>query len=278
MEKITVAFDGLKFEESSKEYALYLADKSNAFLVGVFLEDFTHHSYKLFDMVGSQGVSQEKVKQLMEADKQTRLSSVTNFEASCKASGVRYAIHQDKSVALQELLRESIYSDLLIINSNETLSHFKEEIPTQFVQDLLVSVQCPALVVPRAYKPIERIILLYDGEPSSVFAVKAFCYMLPFLKTLSTEVLMVNPNNVGAELPDQHLIKEFITCHLPNASFNIQSGDPRTEIVKYLKTQENSLVVLGAYRRNMVSRWFNESLADTLLREVELPLFIAHNK
>ena len=39
-----------------------------------------------------------------------------------------------------------------------------------------------------------------------------------------------------------------------------------------------SLVVLGAYQRGMVSRWFRASMADVLMRDLKLPLFIAHSK
>ena len=60
MKKISAIFDGLKFSTSTLEYAIQLAAQSKALLSGVFLEDFTYHSYKLFDMVGSQGVSKEK--------------------------------------------------------------------------------------------------------------------------------------------------------------------------------------------------------------------------
>jgi hypothetical protein len=51
------------------------------------------------------------------------------------------------------------------------------------------------------------------------------------------------------------------------------------EIGDHLKKQQESiLVVLGAYRRGMVSRWFRESMADVLMQELKTPLFIAHNK
>jgi hypothetical protein len=40
----------------------------------------------------------------------------------------------------------------------------------------------------------------------------------------------------------------------------------------------NELVVLGAYRRSQISRWFKTSMADILMKELETPLFIAHNK
>ena len=56
-------------------------------------------------------------------------------------------------------------------------------------------------------------------------------------------------------------------------------GLAEVEIVQHLKQQQkNALVVLGANRRGTISRWFRESMADTLMKEVRLPLFIAHNK
>jgi hypothetical protein len=42
--------------------------------------------------------------------------------------------------------------------------------------------------------------------------------------------------------------------------------------------KENELVILGAYRRSELSRWFKTSMADTLMKELDTPLFIAHNK
>ena len=74
-------------------------------------------------------------------------------------------------------------------------------------------------------------------------------------------------------------MKEFMKRHYPGASYTILKGMAEEAIVKKLKEQdENTLVVLGAYRRGAISRWFRESMADVLMKEVRLPLFIAHNK
>jgi nucleotide-binding universal stress UspA family protein len=55
-------------------------------------------------------------------------------------------------------------------------------------------------------------------------------------------------------------------------------GDAATEILDQLKgTEENLLVVLGAYNRGRVSRWFRPSMADILMDELNKPLFIAHH-
>ena len=278
MKKITAAFDGLKFSESTLQYAIDIATDTESLLVGVFLDDFTYHSYKLTDMVGEEGVSAFKVKSLIEKDTETRRKAVMTFEDTCTRAQLKHIVHHDKSIALQELIKETIYSDLLIIGAKETLTHHDEELPTRFIRDLLAEVQCPVLIVPAAYQKIERIILLYDGDPSSVYAAKMLSYMLPELKALPTEIVSVKVEQNQNSFPQEHLIHEFITCHYPEAKFNLLEGMPETEIIEYLEKKQNALVVLGSYRRSMVSRWFKPSMADLIIKKTRNPLFSAHYK
>ena len=279
MKKIIVAFDGLKYSESTRDYATYLAKQTNTHLVGIFMDDPTYTSYKIYELIVKEGASEEMLKKYEAKDKSTRDAAVINFEKACQKEGLEYTIHRDRKIAILELKHESIYTDLLIIDSKETLTHYTEKLPTRFIRDLLSDVQCPVLIVPQKYKPIQKIILLYDGEPSSVYALKMFSYLLPQLKHLDTEVISVNPVNTTLHMPDNKLMKEFMKRHFPKAKYSIMKGWAEDEIVKHLKqTSGNAIVVLGAYRRGTVSRWFRESMADTLMKEVKVPLFIAHNK
>ena len=67
--------------------------------------------------------------------------------------------------------------------------------------------------------------------------------------------------------------------HFPQAYYTVLNGYADVEITENLKAQENNvLVVLGAYERSRVSRWFRESMADILMADTDAPLFIAHNK
>jgi hypothetical protein len=279
MKKIIVAFDGLKYSESTRDYATYLAKQTNTHLVGIFMDDPTYTSYKIYELIVKEGASEEMLKKYEAKDKSTRDAAVINFEKACQKEGLEYTIHRDRKIAILELKHESIYTDLLIIDSKETLTHYTEKLPTRFIRDLLSDVQCPVLIVPQKYKPIQKIILLYDGEPSSVYALKMFSYLLPQLKHLDTEVISVNPVNTTLHMPDNKLMKEFMKRHFPKAKYSVMKGWAEDEIVKHLKqTSGNAIVVLGAYRRGTVSRWFRESMADTLMKEVKVPLFIAHNK
>ncbi len=278
MKKIIAAIDGLKFSDSTTKYAIAIAKQAKAHLVGVFLEDFTYHSYKVFELVTDTGVSENRMRMFEEKDADIRQAAVEQFENLCRNAGVTFSIHHDRNIAIQQLLHESIYADLLVIDRKETLTHYEEKVPTRFIRDLLSNVQCPVLVVPEKYKPVDNSLVLYDGEPSSVHAIKMFYYLFQH-STEKIDVLSVKELNQTLHLPDNRLMREFMKRHYPNAEYTVLKGTPEQEIVKYIQHQkQHVMVVLGAYQRGMVSRWFHQSMADVLMKEVNCPLFIAHNK
>jgi nucleotide-binding universal stress UspA family protein len=280
MKKFIAAFDGLDFSESTMSYSIFLAKHSDAHLIGVFLDDFMRRSYGVAELVAYEGTDLDKhVQTLDEKDKEERAGNVEIFEKACQVAGINYSIHKDKNVALQELLHESVYADLLIISENETLTRYEESVPTRFIRNLLNEVQCPVVIAPPKYHPINKIILLYDGEPSSVHAVRTFSYLFDPLKAFDTEIITVKDMDESLHLPNGKLIKEFIKRHYPKADHVVLKGHAEDEILKYLRSEKkHALIVLGAYRRTRFSRMFRPSMADYLLQYLQVPLFIAHNK
>ena len=279
MIKFAVAIDGLKYSESAVQYAALLSGEAQAHLVGIFLDDFSYHTYRISDLVRDKGTVEEKISAYENKDQATREQAVHNFEEACRKSHLDFSVHHDKNVAITELLHESIYTDLLIIDSKETLTSYPENTPTRFIRDLLSEVQCPLVIVPQNFAPVKKIFLLYDGGPSSVYAIKMFSYLFSSLKKINIEVITVNAPTESLHLPDIRLMKEFMKRHFPDADYKVMQGNPEKEILHYLNEQkESGMVVLGAYDRGMVSRWFKPSMADVLMKEIEFPLFIAHNK
>lgn len=276
MKKIIAAFDGLKYSESTEKYALEAAKKYNDKIYGVFLDDFTYHSYKITDMLGGDDVDTLKAEYLRKFDVDTRENAVRLFTERCVEAGISYGMHRDRNIAIQELIHESLFADLIIIQNNETLTHYSEQAPSNFISDLLERAHCPVLAVPPLYKKPEKIIFLYDGEPSSIFAIKQFGYLFPG-QQLKTEMLIVKKNEQDQSMPDNQLLKEWVKLNYPDTIFSVLPGDPREEIENYVNSMtENSILVLGAYGRGSFSRMVHKSLADTLIRKIDNPLFIAH--
>lgn len=277
--KFLAVFDGLKFSKSTLEYAIQLAKNADAFLVGIFLDEFIYRSYNVSKILTSYKNAEELLDQLDAKDKEKRDESVKEFERACSQAGIPYSFHRNVGIAIQELKRESIFADIIIINDNETFNRFVQNPPTRFIKELLGDVQCPVLIVPDQFKPIDKITLLYDGGPSSVFAIKMFSYLFGNLTDVPVEVFTVKDKMEGSHLPANKLMREFIKRHFPKAKYIISKGDAEEQVLGHLRYHKgNELVVLGAYRRSEISRWFRTSMADILMREIDTALFIAHNK
>lgn len=277
--KIIAVFDGLKFSKSTLEYALRISKETNAFLVGVFLDEFIYRSYNVTQVISTNKNSEEVIKSLDEKDKKQRDESVSTFVKACTVAGIKYSYHRNTGIAIHELQEESIFADLIIINDSETFNRFSQNQPTRFIKELLSEVQCPVMLVPNKFRPIDKITLLYDGGPSSVFAIKMFSYLLGHLSNVSVEVFVVKSDSKSTHLPSNKLVREFISRHFPKAKYVVAKGNAEEEVLKHLNLHKgNELVVLGAYRRSEISRWFKTSMADILMKELETTLFIAHNK
>ena len=277
MKKFIAAFDGLDISDSTVQYATSLASKSHAHLTGVFLDDFTHHSYKIYELSDAAGVNERKRDDLEYLDINKRAEAVEVFKKYCTDAEINFNIHSDRNFAIRDLLHESIYADLLFIDAKETFMNYQENQPTRFIRELLPQVQCPVMVVPTRFEQIEKLILLYDGEPSSVYAIRMLSYLLPCLKRLPIVVVTAQMKEEQLFIPDKRLMKEFMDRHFPTATYKILKGLPESVILEHLsKEKTNSLVVLGAYRRSVVSRWFRPSMASILMEKLRFPFFIAH--
>ncbi|MEO6289969.1 MAG: universal stress protein [Ginsengibacter sp.] len=280
MKKFLAIFDGYKMSKASMLYAIELAQSANAHLVGVFLDEFLYRSYNFYRTVTKYKNYEDVMKDLNNKDKKKRDEAVLLFQKTCEKSKIKFSIHRNKNIAMQELKHESMFADLMIINEYETFAYIKETPPTRFIRELLSDVGCPVIVTPAAYKTIDKIVLLYDGKPYALHSIKAFSYLFDNLQNLPVEVFTVKDDKMkGMHLPDNKLMREFIKRHFPQANFTVKKGSAEFETVKHLRSLSlNTLVVLGAYQRSDLSRWFKTSMADILMKEIEKPLFMAHTK
>lgn len=279
MKQFLAAFDGYKMSKSAQAYAIQLAKAADAHLIGVFLDEFFYHTYNSYEIMTTHKDYEKVFKKLSKEDEKKRDQAAHEFVDICEKEGISFSIHRDKNIAVQELKTESMFADLIIIDEFETFTKYHEASPTRFIKDFLGGTQCPGLVVPKKFAPIEEIVLLYDGTPSSLHAIKMFSYVLGNPENLPVEVFSVREKKkAGLHLPGHKLMKEFVNRHFPKATFTSTKGAPEEAIIKYLKSKKQCpIAVLGAYRRGEVSRWLRVSMADVLMEGLDIPLFIAHN-
>jgi nucleotide-binding universal stress UspA family protein len=278
MKKILAAFDGLRFSDSTLSYALSLAGRENAKLFGLFLEDPYLHGYGLEDLIKSpDGSLSRERRKLDKQDVKTRALSVKKFEQSCREAGVAFAVRKQHRFALNELIYETGYADLLVISSHEAMKPYRQKEPVEFIHGLLPEIKCPVLIVPAAASPVTKTVLLYDGKDESRLALRTYCNVLGGDFTEQANIVSVYTSRSRAKLEGGTFLKEYLSLHFKNYKIISLEGKAAPVLEKYLfKEDPGTLVVMGAYKRTRLTRWLRASLADRLMNKLELPLFISH--
>lgn len=275
--KFIVAIDGLHERPEVMDYAVELAKMEDALLVGLFIDDLFAHGYSGWEILGQSGFLLEQEERLERIDAETRDSAVDTFERKCTAAQVRFKVHRDKGVSERELLKECLYADLLLISKYESFSSDEERCPTHLVTRVLDYLPCPTMVLPSVYRPIKCTSLLLDKSHSSIYAIKQFKYVLPQLSKGPIVLLTVDRMSRTTSNADVDLIRELLHESFPDLSVHHERGDARVKIADFLQHGfEDSLVVLGAYDRGLISRRLRKSMADYLMNIADAPLFVAH--
>ena len=271
MRKILLAVDALNINTSSIDFACYIANLSKSKLTGVFLENI------LFEEVAEEAyISSGKEKELSVNQRQ----AITNqnihfFREACEKRGVQAAIHRDRGLPSDELVEESRFADLLIIEPGLSFRKKLEGVPSGFVKAVLVEAECPVIIAPESFEGISEIVFSYDGSRSSVFAMKQFTYLFPQLCNKKVSLLEVNKGDefVVKEKPK---VAEWLKTYYSDIHFEVLQGEVEEELFKHLFQKKDLLLVMGAYGRNMLSTFLKESRASLMVRATNLPVFITH--
>jgi hypothetical protein len=198
------------------------------------------------------------------------------FVKGCASHNVKPAVLVNKGEPIQEVLRESRYADLLILDPGTNFYGDEEQMPSHFTREILANSECPVLLAPEKATDVEEVVLCYDRSASSVYALKQFTYLLSEYKSKRVLLLEVKPFGTDDSDSDHQRILEWLWGHYENVAYKTLSGDGRDELFTYFFMKERKLVVMGSYGRSALSKLFRRSAADSLIRAVDLPIFITH--
>jgi nucleotide-binding universal stress UspA family protein len=278
MKKILLAIDGKNINMPALDFACYLGRLTNSKITGVFLENLvaeekpvikSMYGGKYLDWEVDVNSAEYKIKE------QTIEKNISFFKAACERRCVNSSIHRDRGVPAREIIHESRYADLLVIDGATSFNKRYEGSPTEFVRDILQDAECPVIIAPESFDAFDEIVFTYNGSRSSVFAIKQFSYLLPQLSDKKATIIQVNKDGEWASL-DKYNFKEWLQYHYSSVEFEILKGETDEQLFSHLLRRKNSFIVMGAYGRSGISRFFKHSEADLLIKTVTQPIFISH--
>ncbi|HVI45077.1 MAG TPA: hypothetical protein VM802_09405 [Chitinophaga sp.] len=277
MEKILYVTDAVKLNRECLEFACYLCNLTHSRLTGVFLEnremELRSKEY-IQELAGTPAVPGGRLEDQKEL---YRDDCIQRFQHICECSGINSTTHIVPGQPLAEVVKESRYADLIVIDASSSFSWQPESTPTAFVREVLKQSECPVVVAPESFDGIREIIFAYNGSNAAMFAIKQFTYLFPQLRHHTVKVLCVT----GEGMPlkgDEAKLKEWLNDHYEDVAFNVvEDNNIRAGLLENLFARDKAFVVMGAFGRTALGELFIPNPAETVVKLITQPLFISHS-
>ena len=274
MENILLIINPDKPGLASIDFACNVATSAQARLTGVFIENFYFEYIPIGDAMAPAYFGQLQENSQVKADTD---QAVRIFQEECQRKGIIPEVYVDKGEPIQEVIYESRFADLVIIDPYMNFYEREEDAPSHFAREILAHAECPVLIAPEKFESIEEIIFCYDGSASSLFAIKLFTYLFPAFSKKNVMLLEISKSD-SEQVDESHKrIMQWLGSHYNDVHYHALKGDVKDELFTWFFMKEKKLIVMGAYGRPLLSRFFNKSAADVLIRMVDLPIFITHH-
>ncbi|MEM0906028.1 MAG: universal stress protein [Pseudomonadota bacterium] len=171
--------------------------------------------------------------------------------------------------AIQE--RSSDAAMLLIGKRGEAADFAKAHLGSNLDRIMRETVK-PLFITSRAFRPIHRVLIAFDGSPSALRAVD-YVAASPLYQGLDVTVV-----SVGAETPAAHQGLEDARATLASGGLQAQTtllpGQPADVLGPLVETEPFDHLVMGASGHTRLRKMFVGSTSLELVRECKVPILL----
>lgn len=277
MKKILAVIDAVSYTAKQLDVISSVASLSNHTLTLLLLED-TKSAGQLLSATSIEGLSGKYYEAMRKSEIEKKEIIEDNYLAlkkDCKERNLTCTIKNIKGVAEEEVVTESRFADLLMIGKALSFPFLYDTNPTGFVKNMLLHAQCPVMVLPETPHAANGVAFCYNGTYSSMYAIKAFVALFPELVNKHCEIVYVCETGEKT-IPLKTQLQEYLKAYDAHVVYKILTGQADIAIQTYLDAKTELISTFGAYGRSRVSRFFNSSSADNIIRNIKGPVFITH--
>lgn len=276
MKKIILIFNGSS-SANLLNFGCYIAGLTRARLIGIFPEEIEYDGApgNIKSMVASTDglmdidISVDNHSERIAAD-------IRHFQEMCERKGIHASVHTDSRFSISELVEESWFSDLIILDATPPEGLLTAFVHERLVKELIAFVECPVIVAPASFEEIEEVVFWYNGSASAAFAMKQFTYLLTVPEYIKATIAVTEKEEL-ADAYDKRYIMEWLSRYYEYGDVVVLKEHPEKALFDYLLRKKKVMVVTGAHGRAALYRFFQHSQLDLQLNTLPFPLFITHH-
>ena len=282
--KILLCTDGSLSSQVSYEYTAWLGSQMDIEIEILYVTDQRKvQAVKTRDFTGSIGLDsyQQLLDKLVEAESESAkinhqrakiiLQEAKSFLESKEIDKIK--LTHVTGFLVDQFHKFEPNADLIILGKRGENANFAAGHLGANTERILRSSHKPCLVTPREFKPINRILLAYDGGKSCQKAIQ-YLTKLSALKKFELHIITVT-----------HRDDKTATKHLEEANniaidrgfkptCNLLHGDAEPEMEKYVSEHNIDFLVMGAYGHSRIRHLVIGSTTAQMLRGSQIPILL----
>ena len=282
MKKILTCTDGSTYASSVYDHTAWAARRTNAAVHVLHMLDPHRERAEIADLSGNIGpdsgdtllkelVSLEETKNRLAREKGKAILEAARRHLA--AAGVsEITVEQQHGKLVETVVRMEAGADMVVIGKRGESAELAEQHLGPNLERVIRTSIRPILVASREFSPIERLLIAFDGGPSSKKAV-AFAVEDPLLRGLECHLLMVGRSSTTAGDEMQTAAKNLTAAgyslnarHLP--------GHVEEVIGTTIKGENIQLLVMGAYGHSRIRHLIIGSATTSMVRTCNIPVLM----
>lgn len=189
------------------------------------------------------------------------------------AAGVaRIEVEATHGELIDSIERFEAGADLIVIGKRGEHADFGKLHLGSNLQRVIRSAHHPVLVASRAFAPIDRVLVAFDGGPSARAAV-AFAAGSSLLRGLHFHLLYVGSPNPVIET-SLEAARAQLAAAGGQVKADIMPGEPEKVIADTVKKEAINLLVMGAYGHSRIREFILGSTTTTMVRTCLIPVLM----
>jgi nucleotide-binding universal stress UspA family protein len=280
IKRILVALDPGVDTQVATRYGIDLARSHDAEVTGLTVVDLKS--------IGKQaqggGIGSlyfaEQVEARLTAEARTKAEELkAAFSASTRAAGVQARVLMLEGAPVDEIAGVMNAYDLLVVGKHPHFFYSHPEELTRTLVEVARRTIGPVLVAGDVYRPVERVLVAYDGSLHAGRALHSYAHLQPFGRVLPTTVLHVYED--AHDEPDSAALVQqalaYLRAHgLEAQPASVQGEHPATQILDYVRQRQIDLLVMGAHGVSRIEQLLTGSVTQELLEQAPTLLFMDH--
>jgi len=196
-----------------------------------------------------------------------------DFVTRCKKEGIDHQIQRETGDPLAALVSLTRYHDLIVCGLQSLFEHGVIDEPPDELAMLVEEGVRPLLAVTDQDRPIRRVLIAYSGSMESAKTMRRFIHFRMWPDAIF-RIVTFNPQiEVGRVLLDE--AADYCRAHGFEPETECICEPPLSSLLPYAADWKADLLVMGNSAKNMLLRRILGETALHVMRNSEIPLFLA---